>query len=63
MLVQWRTEEPPVKENGMSEQLVVKTNYGSLNTAVWSANTGEWYFDGLTASREMVVAWLDGLEI
>jgi hypothetical protein len=63
MDVRWRTEEPPVKENGISEQLVVKTNYGNLNTAMWSANNGCWYFDGLTASKEMVVSWLSGLEI
>lgn len=63
MEVRWRTEEPPVKENGMSNQLVVKTNYGALNTATWSSNKNTWYFDGIVASKEMVIAWLDGLEV
>lgn len=63
MNVKWRDEEPPVMENGMSRQLVVKTNYGALNTAYWSSIRHCWYFDGLVAAKEMVVAWLDGLEL
>jgi hypothetical protein len=63
METKWRTEEPETnRRSKLSKQLVVLTNYGNLNTAVWSGTWDTWYFDGLTASRECVVAWLDGLE-
>ena len=64
MVVKWCHGEPDVDSGTkMSKQLVVLTNYGNLNTAVWSAYRNTWYFDGLTASMECVVAWLDGLEV
>jgi hypothetical protein len=65
MEVNWNKsarKNPPEKAFGISERLVVFTNFGLLGLAHYNVNKDRWEFVSPVRQNEEVIAWLDGLK-